>query len=184
MDDLKSRLDEIDHARRQLGQSVDASGIVLGRALRYTEQAESGESWPRATRPRRRLYPGAAVALLVAVGVLLGAVIALRLQTAHTPRSAIVVKPAVSQAPIAAAPPATASEPFLIRISATRRCLVRVVVDGNALDWRELKEGDELVSRPAHQMVIESKDPEALAATVNGKSVRVADLNSLFQNRK
>jgi hypothetical protein len=81
------------------------------------------------------------------------------------------VQQAAPAQPAAATQPASAGAPFVIRVSALRPCRVRIVVDGTALDWREMKKGDQFESRPEHEIAIESTDAGALAATVDGEPV-------------
>jgi hypothetical protein len=74
----------------------------------------------------------------------------------------------VIQAQTAAARRADA---LVIHIRAMRATRVRVVVDGMPLDWQPLRPGDEFVSRPRRQLVLEAGDGGALSAAVNGHKV-------------
>ena len=62
-----------------------------------------------------------------------------------------------------------AGEPAVVRVSATRQCRVRTIVDGTTFDWRTLQQGDEILARPRQQMIVESDDGGALSATVDGR---------------
>ena len=182
-EDVQSQLDEIDHARRHVGQSIAASGITLRRALHRADgpaphiadavrHSDSLESWPRRINvPSRRDPRLAAVAVLFVVVLLGAAIIRYERQTSQANRAPVVVK---SVGPVSKPVSAqAASEPFVIRVTAVRPSLVRIVVDGTTLDWRAMKEGDEFVSRPEREIFIESSDAGALAATVNGRSTRL-----------
>ena len=164
-DDLTLQIEKIRLDRRRLAGSVDASGIALHRALHG--------------RPRRK----AAVRYRVGVVLLVSAVVflaVLTLQRRPDPSRQAGVPSGGSEAASVsavssqAAPTvaqATLREPFTVHVRATRSCRVRVVVDGVVLDWRSLQEGDEFLARPRQEMVIESTDGGALAATVDGEPV-------------
>jgi Domain of unknown function (DUF4115) len=174
-DELKLRIEQIDHARRQLGQSVDASGHFLRRALHRAGGAPPAEEpvqdeWPRSQSLVSRSFPVVAVVVLVSVV----AVLVLFLQW-RRPALQAGIPEVTTESPIAretvAVDRALTNDAFVVHVRAMRACRVRVVVDGTALDWRELQEGDEIVSRPREEMLIESSDAGALVATVNGRPV-------------
>jgi hypothetical protein len=183
--DVQSELDEIDHARRHVGQSIAASGITMRRVLRRRDEeapqigdtpghSERLDSWPRGISAPARRDPRFAVAGVLLVFVLLGAVtIKYERRAVQTSRAPVSVKAIAPIPKSVSIPVPAAGEPFVIRVAATRPCLVRIVVDGTTLDWRAMKEGDEFVSRPEREIFIESSDAGALAATVNGKSTRL-----------
>ena len=72
---LKERLDDLARARRQLTQSMDASGMKLRQAMGSSEDAppaqaletepEPAEEWPRAIPAPSRFYPRLRVFFLV-----------------------------------------------------------------------------------------------------------------------
>ena len=62
---------------------------------------------------------------------------------------------------------------LVIYIRAQRECSVRIGVDDEEPADRRLQEGDELVLRPRTAIVIQTDDAGALAATVNGRSIRL-----------
>src|SRR5712691_5772573 len=83
-DDLKLRIDQINQARRHLGQSVDASGHVLRRVLHraggapprlHAEGSEPNENWPRPPSLASRSYSGVAVIVVISVVALLAALV-------------------------------------------------------------------------------------------------------------
>ena len=206
-DDLKGRVAELERARRQLTQSMDASGMKLRQAMGSSEdaapvraletaEAEPAEEWPRAIPAPSRFYPRVRIVFLVLMVIaLMGTLAALqqRRPASVTASTAVATSvpaavstskptptPAVSSIPASA--PAVVShsetpagEPFVMDVKALRPCQARIVVDGTVLDWRQLKEGDEFVSRPAHDILIETNDAGALAATINRKSIRLGD---------
>jgi hypothetical protein len=202
VDELKLRLDEIDQARRQVGQWIEGSGIAMQRALRATARSAAGrssatdighlqdpvqtaDSWPRVTRQKAPSHPyrRAITIGLVFVVILLGAAVRLQRtvpQTIHVPAAVQAVAP--TPAPVAAPPqePVAVAAP-LIRLRATTPSRVRITVDGTALDWRVLKSGDEFVLRPAREIRIESADASGIVSTVDGRPASLEEINSLFQ---
>jgi len=62
---------------------------------------------------------------------------------------------------------------LVIYIRARRECSVRIGVDDEEPADRRLQEGDELVLRPRKAIVIQTDDAGALAAAVNGRSIRL-----------
>ena len=76
--DLKSRLDEIDRARRHVGHAVDASGSALRRTLQETGDV-------RSSRP-------AVILILVTVVLLAAAIVQLRRQTGQAAGTGVAVK--------------------------------------------------------------------------------------------
>jgi hypothetical protein len=208
---LKERLDDLARARRQLTQSMDASGMKLRQAMGSSEdtppaptlemaEPEPAEEWPRAIPAPSRFYPRVRVFFLVlTVIALVGTLAALQRRqpvpaavstpgaaavpaAASTPTPASAPAPAVRSIPAVASTPAVTSlaeapagEPFDVYLKALRPCQAHIVVDGTALDWRQLQEGDEFVSHPAHDILIETNDAGALTATINRRSIRLGD---------
>ena len=179
-DDLAERIQELDRARRELAQALDASRIA----------AVEGDRWPRPLdRPRRfdrRPF------LLFASALVIAAAFMTRQWTAApeaAPQESAALAPvsvspalpalaanppsteAVASTP-AAAPaavsPATTTPPLVVHIRVVRPCSVRIVVDDVPLEWRAVRPGDEIISRPTRELTVETDDAGALAVRVNG----------------
>ncbi|HKY23349.1 MAG TPA: DUF4115 domain-containing protein [Vicinamibacterales bacterium] len=182
-DELKLRINQINHEWRRLAHAVDASGVALHRALhadsperRETERQVADESWPRPTNGRSRLPRRAGGVLLLSLFVLLlGTIAQRRWPVAHSDPGDVAPQSTVSHQPAVSVDRPLAREPFVIHVRATGRCRVRVVVDGTVLDWRALQAGDEVLLRPREELLIESDDGGALSATVNGKPVLLGE---------
>ena len=178
-DELTERIQELDRARRELAQALDASRIA----------AAEGDRWPRPLeRPRRvdrRPF------LLCVSAVVIAAAFMTRQWTAApeaAPQEPVTLSPlsvapalpavaptAASPQPVASTPAvapiaasATAAKPLVVHIRVIRPCSVRMVVDDVPLEWRAVRPGDEIISRPTRELTIETDDAGALAARVNG----------------
>jgi hypothetical protein len=174
--DVRDRLQQLDAARRHLAESMSASHASMQRTL-DSVGIDTSDPWPRRYAPRwmiHRALPSLLVAIVVAAMIGVGGIVrwSRRGSTGSIPVVTVRTLPIPEDVPRARAP---AGEPFLVRIHATRHCRVRITVDATVLDWRELKEGDELVSRPTGDILIEANDAGALTATVNGQSVRLGE---------
>jgi hypothetical protein len=178
-DDLKLRIDQINQARRHLGQSVDASGHVLRRVLHraggapprlHAEGPEPNEQWPRPPSLASRSYSGVAVIVVVSVVALLAAFVERRWPVSQARVADVSAEISGSRQPVSL-DRAFTNNSFVVHVRATRPCRVRVVADGTALDWHALQEGDEFLSSPRQEILIESDDAGALAATVNGRPI-------------
>jgi hypothetical protein len=171
--DLKDRIHQMNLGRRRLAHSVNATGISLHRVLDAGNRTrnEEWENWPRPTKRRAHSYRRIAVLLLflLLVVVLLGAIIQRRGPGVQA--SPVVAAPAAPSQPVAVVAHTLMTDPFVIHVRATGPSRVRVTVDGAALDWRALQEGDEFLVRPHQEMFIQATDGGALTARVNGKPI-------------
>ena len=179
-DELTERIQELDRARRELAQALDASRIA----------AIEGDRWPRPMdRPRRidrkpfllcvsavaiaaafltRQWTAAPEAAPKASVTLAPLTVAPALPAAAAiPPSpgAVVSTPAAALAAVSAT---TSRPPLVVHIRVVRPCSVRIVVDDVPLEWRAVRPGDEIISRPTRELTIETDDAGALAARVNG----------------
>jgi hypothetical protein len=179
-DELTERIQELDRARRELAQALDASRI----------SAVEGDRWPRPLdRPRRidrRPFLLCVSAVVVAAAFMtrqwtaapeaapqesaalspLSVAPALPAAAANPPSpEAVVSTPAVAPAAVSAT---TTRPPLVVHIRVVRPCSVRIVVDDVPLEWRAVRPGDEIISRPTRELTIETDDAGALAARVNG----------------
>jgi hypothetical protein len=178
-DDLKRQIGQVSRARRHLARSVEASGITLHRAISVDRRARdiAREYWPRPADMGSGRDSRAGIRLLLAVA-LLAVVVQLRWIPAEQRHANVaaeevttVHRPRPSTPLVASAAGASNAHPLMIHLQAMRPCRVRVVVDGTALEWRSLRQGDEFFSRPQHEFLIQSDDGGALSATVNGDPV-------------
>ncbi len=166
-DDLTDQIQDLDRARRELAQSLDASRIA----------SVQSEHWPRPLTRRRRigrpLLLGTAVVTLALITRQWAAVpeVAPQNQSAATAPVAAVgeTSAALPSLPRASAQISkTTSAPLVVQIKVVRPCSVRIVVDDVPLEWRALQPGDEMISRPVRDIVVETDDAGALLARVNG----------------
>jgi hypothetical protein len=179
-DELTERIQELDRARRELAQALDASRIA----------AVEGDRWPTPLeRPRRidrRPFLIGVSAVLIAGAFMtrqwtaapeaapqepvtlapLSVAPALP-AAAPTPPSpqAVASTPAAAPAVASVTPP---SQPLVVHIRVVRACSIRMVVDDVPLEWRAVRPGDEIISRPTRALTIETDDAGALATRVNG----------------
>jgi len=182
--DLAIRIDQISRARRRLAQSVAASGIAMRRDLDADRlgQKVAQESWPHPVQLPSRVYPRLRAVLLTLSILLAGVIVWQRWVARYSPHIEVAAAAAAvpsagavaAQSPVpgpVAAPveQTPAGEPAVVRVSATRQCRVRTIVDGTTFDWRTLQQGDEILARPRQQMIVESDDGGALSATVDGR---------------
>jgi len=182
--DLAIRIDQISRARRRLAQSVAASGIAMRRDLDADRlgQKIAQESWPHPVQLPSRVYPRLRAVLLTLSILLAGVIVWQRWVARYSPHIEVAAAAAAgpsagtvaAQSPVpgpVAAPveQTPAGEPAVGRVSATRQCRVRTIVDGTTFDWRTLQQGDEILARPRQQMIVESDDGGALSATVDGR---------------
>jgi hypothetical protein len=165
-DDLTEKIQELDRARRELAQALDASRIG----------AVEGDRWPRTVNRERRI--DRRPFLLCVAAIVLAAAFMTR-QWMATPEAAPPSSASITLAPMAATPVATASSstqaatapaptPLVVHIRVVRACSVRIVVDDVPLEWRRVSPGDEMISRPARDVIIETDDGGALVVSVNG----------------
>jgi hypothetical protein len=181
-DDLADQIQDLDRARRELAQSLDASRIA----------SVESEHWPRPLTRRRRiggpLLLGAAVVVLALITRqwAVGPEVAPRGQSAvAAPVTAVGTTPAaLTSPPLTSAEISTAaSPPLVVQIKVVRSCSVRIVVDDVPLEWRTLQPGDEMISRPVREVVIETDDAGALIARVNGVETSLGLDGSRATNR-
>ena len=173
-DELTEKIQELDRARRELAQALDAS----------RKASAEGDLWPRPLERRQRI--DRRPFLLCVTAIMLAAAFMTRQWTAApeaAPQEPVTLAP-LSVAPSLPAAPATAvparsvepplataaptSPPLTVHIRVVRPCSVRIVVDDVPLEWRAVKAGDEIISRPARGLTIETDDAGALVARVNG----------------
>ena len=183
-DDLTSKIQELDRARRELAQALDVSRIG----------AVEGDRWPRSVNRERRI--DRRPFLLCVAAIVLAAAFMTR-QWMATPEAAPPSAASITLAPMAATPVATAPSstqaatapaptpapeavapgnvaptpaltPLVVHIRVGRACSVRIVVDDVPLEWRSVRPGDEMISRPARDVIVETDDAGALVVIVNG----------------
>ena len=180
-DDLAEKIQELDRARRELAQALDVSRIG----------AVEGDRWPRSLNRERRIDRRPFL-LFVAAVVLAAAVMARQWTAAPEaapPSPASIALAPMAPTPVAIAPPTPgttapapvpesiapanvaltpALTPLVVHIRVVRACSVRIVVDDVPLEWRSVRPGDEIISRPARDVIIDTDDAGALAVSVNG----------------
>jgi len=97
------------------------------------------------------------------------------------PAATVPALPAAAPAATAAAtassatPSAPGLAPIVVHLRAKRDCRLRLTLDGTALDWRDFKDGDELVSHFQEDIILETNDGGAIEATINGKTARIGE---------
>lgn len=195
-DGFEIEIQRMSRERHKLDQRLNASGTVINRALHASEGAESrsgdpklGEDGsvadlPRALSSRRvpRIRRSVTIVVLLFVAAL--AVMfttrwfAFRIDrsTSHVQSStsgSSASTPASISANIGAVDRPINDPDLVIYMRAQRECSVRIGVDDEEPVDRRLHEGDELVLQPRTAIVIQIDDAGALAATVNGRSIRL-----------
>ena len=174
-EELTQKIQELDRARRELAQALDASRLG----------SMEGDRWPRVLPQKRNIdrrpfLLGVTAVMLAAVFMTWEWTAAPEAAPQKTASSVIadaappaIARPAASPpAPVPEVPAlAAAAQPLVVHIKVLRPCSVRVVVDDVPLDWRVLKPGDEMISRPMRDITIETDDAGALTAIVNGAPV-------------
>jgi hypothetical protein len=176
---LALEIERISRERRSLARSVDASAIVFHRAL-FPDPPErevaAEDEWPRVVSSRSGFAPGVRALLVASMAVLLAVVARLYWPLVQPPRAdAAAGSPGVIELAALSEPReaerSPVMHPLVIHLQAIRPCRVRVVVDGAELEWRALRPGDELFSRPEREVLIQSDDGGALSTTVNGRAI-------------
>lgn len=177
-DALRLQIEQLDRARRSLERTVDASRMALSRGVGARRQDIDWERRPGRTRWQLRIDRRLRVVSLVAVAVVMTAIYAVRPtlapETLHRGLERVTQEHAAPLNLAEAAVGPTTNYTLVVHIRATRSCRMRMVVDGTPLEWRSLRPGDEFLSRPRQQLVLEADDGGALSATVNGARIVLA----------
>lgn len=195
-DAFEIEIQRISRERHKLEQRLSASGTVIDRALRASEGADSRSGDPklgedggvadllRASSIKRvpRIHRSVTI-VVVLFGAALAVTLAARWFAFRVERSTSQIQSsrsgpsAITPASISAnggAVDRPITNPGLVIYMRTQReCSVRIGVDDEEPADRRLQEGDELVLRPRTAIVIQTDDAGALAATVNGRSIRL-----------
>ena len=176
-DALRLQIEQLERARRSIARTVDASRTTLSRGVGTRRRNIDSEYRPERTRRQLRIGRPLRVVSLLSVAVVMTALYLMRPTLApeglhREPERVMPTEPAPNLAE-AAVGPAT-PETLVVHIRATRSCRMRMVVDGTPLEWRSLQPGDEFLSRPSQQLVLETDDGGALSAAVNGAHIVLA----------
>jgi len=187
---LEIEIQRISREQHELEQRLHASRIALDRALLALAgqspersatglgESERSDKVPRLSAPKLR---GIRFAGVIVVLVLVALVLTLGRRWRADPagasgrigESTVAKVPAPASAAPSAFDRAVDADHLVLHVRARRECWVRIGIDNEDLDERRLRDGDELILRPRAEIVLQTDDAGALAAALNGRSIRL-----------